>query len=73
MYSVLTWGSLNPPPVYISVPSLSLLTCGIDGSWIKDTIPTEVVGQLGHSEDNLAPFDQELYDQLDRLSKALKH
>jgi hypothetical protein len=40
--------------------------------WIKDTIPKEVVEQLGHSEDNLAPFYQELYDQLDRLSKALK-
>jgi hypothetical protein len=40
--------------------------------WIKKTIPPEVVEQLGHSEDNLAPFYEDLYDQLDRLSKVLK-
>lgn len=40
--------------------------------WIKKTIPPEVVEQLGHSEDNLSPFYQDLYDQLDRLSKALR-
>lgn len=39
--------------------------------WLNETIPKEVIPLLGHSEDNLKPFYQDLSDHMKSLSEEL--
>ncbi len=40
--------------------------------WLDDSLPSEVVAELDHSEDKLQPFYRDLADQLDHMQRELK-
>jgi hypothetical protein len=41
--------------------------------WFEETIPNEVIQQIGHNEDQLKPFYKELECQIDTLYKTLSY
>jgi len=40
--------------------------------WLGNSLPSEVLGQLNHSEQKLYPFDEDLADTFARLQQGLK-